>query len=188
MIMDIFDLLQNKPLINIAESTDIAINVGEAVDEFGIPDGTTEDDTADIDVGAGDAGDEGGFSFEEDTEGEESSGEEVTNPLEDIDDSEISLVTEMRISFATLYKDSKIKYERLVSRNLNSSDYGAEFKEIQDQYKDILHNMYLYLKNKHDKESVVTKILQFNKFKSLLNTLYDNANILLEKIDGAHVD
>lgn len=181
-MMDIFDLLQNKPQSSIAESASIGVvGVGEAEDQFGIPDGTfsEQEDTGGFDVGTSDAGDE--ISFDNTEEGEADSNE-ILNPLADIEDSELSLVTELRISFATLYKDSKIKYDRLITKNLNSSEYGADFKEIQDQYKDVLRNMYLYLKNKYEKESLPTKILQLNTFKIQLNTLHDAANQLLEKI------
>ena len=189
--MDLYDFLVKKPSINIDSSK----AYGEASDEFGmdfgIPTGTEQDDLSapsdsglneDPDMGFG--FDDGGMNdgFDQGVENEEG---KIVNPLDDIEDADLSLTTETRSNFATLYRESKTNYEKLLSKNLDSSEFGSDFKEIQEQYKAVLQNIRLYLKNKYDKESIVTKIMQLNDFKMQINTLNEASNSLLEKI-GVH--
>lgn len=190
--MDLYDFLVKKPSINIDSSK----AYGEASDDFGmdfgIPTGTEQDDlsvpsdnggsTEDPNMGFG--FDDGGMNdgFDQGVENEEG---KIVNPLEDIEDADLSLITETRSNFATLYRDSKTNYEKLLSKNLDSSEFGSDFKEIQEQYKAVLQNIRLYLKNKYNKESIVTKIMQLNDFKMQINTLNEASNSLLEKI-GVH--
>lgn len=179
--MDLFDILNKKPSVGIGESAFVA--VGE-VDEFGIPDGTLEDTSGD-DFGSEfeDTNfNEGDFGYDDSMGEEQGEEEKPINPLEDIEDSEISLVTELRRSYTSLYNDSKSKFERLTSKNFETSEYGAEFKEIHEQYKEILHNMYLYMKNKWERETLPTKILQLNRFKMQINNLHETVNDLLGRI------
>ena len=190
--MDLYDFLVKKPSINI-DSNKRAY--GEASDDFGmdfgIPTGTEQDDlsipsdsgsTGDPDMGY--SFDDGGMSdgFDQGVENEEG---KIVNPLDDIEDADLSLTTETRNNFTTLYRESKTNYEKLLSKNLDSSEFGSDFKEIQEQYKAVLQNIRLYLKNKYDKESIVTKIMQLNDFKMQINTLNEASNSLLEKI-GVH--
>lgn len=189
--MDLYDFLVKKPSINI----DSTKAYGEASDDFGmdfgIPTGTEQDDLSapsdsglneDPDMGFG--FDDGGMNdgFDQGVENEEG---KIVNPLDDIEDADLSLTTETRSNFATLYRESKTNYEKLLSKNLDSSEFGSDFKEIQEQYKAVLQNIRLYLKNKYDKESIVTKIMQLNDFKMQINTLNEASNSLLEKI-GVH--
>lgn len=189
--MDLYDFLVKKPSINIDSSK----AYGEASDDFGmdfgIPTGTEQDDLSvpsdsglneDPDMGFG--FDDGGMNdgFDQGVENEEG---KIVNPLDDIEDADLSLTTETRSNFATLYRESKTNYEKLLSKNLDSSEFGFDFKEIQEQYKAVLQNIRLYLKNKYDKESIVTKIMQLNDFKMQINTLNEASNSLLEKI-GVH--
>lgn len=190
--MDLYDFLVKKPSINIRSSK----AYGEASDDFGmdfgIPTGTEQDDlsvpsdnggsTEDPNMGFG--FDDGGMNdgFDQGVENEEG---KIINPLDDIEDADLSLTTETRSNFATLYRDSKTNYEKLLSKNLDSSEFGSDFKEIQEQYKAVLQNIRLYLKNKYNRESIVTKILQLNDFKMQINTLNEASNSLLEKI-GVH--
>lgn len=190
--MDLYDFLVKKPSINIDSSK----AYGEASDDFGmdfgIPTGTEQDDlsvpsdnggsTEDPNMGFG--FDDGGMNdgFDQGVENEEG---KIVNPLDDIEDADLSLTTETRSNFATLYRDSKTNYEKLLSKNLDSSEFGSDFKEIQEQYKAVLQNIRLYLKNKYNKESIVTKIMQLNDFKMQINTLNEASNSLLEKI-GVH--
>lgn len=190
--MDLYDFLVKKPSINIDSSK----AYGEASDDFGmdfgIPTGTEQDDlsvpsdnggsTEDPNMGFG--FDDGGMNdgFDQGVENEEG---KIINPLDDIEDADLSLTTETRSNFATLYRDSKTNYEKLLSKNLDSSEFGSDFKEIQEQYKAVLQNIRLYLKNKYNKESIVTKIMQLNDFKMQINTLNEASNSLLEKI-GVH--
>lgn len=190
--MDLYDFLVKKPSINIDSSK----AYGEASDDFGmdfgIPTGTEQDDlsvpsdnsgsTEDPNMGFG--FDDGGTNdgFDQGVENEEG---KIINPLDDIEDADLSLTTETRSNFATLYRDSKTNYEKLLSKNLDSSEFGSDFKEIQEQYKAVLQNIRLYLKNKYNKESIVTKIMQLNDFKMQINTLNEASNSLLEKI-GVH--
>lgn len=189
--MDLYDFLVKKPSINIDSSK----AYGEASDDFGmdfgIPTGTEQDDLSvpsdngfNEDPNMGSDFDDGVMNdgFDQGVENEEG---KIINPLDDIEDADLSLTTETRSNFATLYRDSKTNYEKLLSKNLDSSEFGSDFKEIQDQYKAVLQNIRLYLKNKYNKESIVTKIMQLNDFKMQINTLNEASNSLLEKI-GVH--
>ena len=191
--MDLYDFLVKKPSINIDSSK----AYGEASDDFGmdfgIPTGTEQDDlsvpsdnsgsTEDPNMGFG--FDDGGMNDDGSDQGVENEEGKIVNPLDDIEDADLSLTTETRSNFATLYRDSKTNYEKLLSKNLDSSEFGSDFKEIQEQYKAVLQNIRLYLKNKYNKESIVTKIMQLNDFKMQINTLNEASNSLLEKI-GVH--
>lgn len=191
--MDLYDFLVKKPSINIDSSK----AYGEASDDFGmdfgIPTGTEQDDlsvpsdnggsTEDPNMGFG--FDDGGMNDDGFDQGAENEEGKIVNPLDDIEDADLSLTTETRSNFATLYRDSKTNYEKLLSKNLDSSEFGSDFKEIQEQYKAVLQNIRLYLKNKYNKESIVTKIMQLNDFKMQINTLNEASNSLLEKI-GVH--
>lgn len=191
--MDLYDFLVKKPSINIDSSK----AYGEASDDFGmdfgIPTGTEQDDlsvpsdnggsTEDPNMGFG--FDDGGMNDDGFDQGVENEEGKIVNPLDDIEDADLSLTTETRSNFATLYRDSKTNYEKLLSKNLDSSEFGSDFKEIQEQYKAVLQNIRLYLKNKYNRESIVTKIMQLNDFKMQINTLNEASNSLLEKI-GVH--
>ena len=190
--MDLYDFLVKKPSINIRSNK----AYGEASDDFGmdfgIPTGTEQDDlsvpsdnsgsTEDTNMGFGFDDGEMNDGFDQGVENEEG---KIVNPLDDIEDADLSLTTETRSNFATLYRDSKTNYEKLLSKNLDSSEFGSDFKEIQEQYKAVLQNIRLYLKNKYNRESIVTKIMQLNDFKMQINTLNEASNSLLEKI-GVH--
>lgn len=191
--MDLYDFLVKKPSINIRSNK----AYGEASDDFGmdfgIPTGTEQDDlsvpsdnggsTEDPNMGFG--FDDGGMNDDGFDQGVENEEGKIVNPLDDIEDADLSLTTETRSNFATLYRDSKTNYEKLLSKNLDSSEFGSDFKEIQEQYKAVLQNIRLYLKNKYNRESIVTKIMQLNDFKMQINTLNEASNSLLEKI-GVH--
>ena len=191
--MDIFDFLVEKPKHNIKGSS---LTTSAEADDFGIPTGTEQDNVS------GDAPmDDGGMDFGTDDMGmnsDEFGNQEletpegtIENPLDDIEDADLSLTTEIRENFTSLYNDSKANYEKILSRNLDSSEFGADFKEIQEQYKAILQNIRLYMKNKFNKESIVTKVLQLNDFKMQINTLHTAVNTLSEKLgvkdDGVEV-
>ena len=189
--MDLYDFLVKKPSINIDSSK----AYGEASDDFGmdfgIPTGTEQDDLSvpsdngfNEDPNMGSDFDDGVMNdgFDQGVKNEEG---KIVNPLDDIEDADLSLTTETRSNFATLYRDSKTNYEKLLSKNLDSSEFGSDFKEIQEQYKAVLQNIRLYLKNKYNRESIVTKIMQLNDFKMQINTLNEASNSLLEKI-GVH--
>ena len=194
--MDIFDLLSKTRDKKPDESIKVDnpyITSGEA-DDFdmgGIPDGdfsgnmdTSFDDPGVADDGMG----MDPMSFD-DPQGMDGDGEiTIENPLDDVEDAEISLVANLRDNFATLYESSKDVYERFISKNFDSSDFGAEFKEIQSQFKDDLDSMYSYIKNKYDKESTTTRIIQFSRYKGRLNTLVDTTNELLAKLDKKTTD
>lgn len=180
--MDLYDFLMQKNEQKQNTFIEEYTAKGEA-DDLGIPTGL-DDETMQADDSVGDQDSDdfgGGFddSFGDETEGDTN---EIMNPLADIEDSELSLVTELRNNFTILYNDNKSRYEKLLSKNLDSSEFGPQFKEIQDQYKDVLTDIRLYLKNKYDNELLATKILQFNKFKAIINTLTESANQLLTKI------
>lgn len=180
--MDLYDFLMQKNEQKQNTFIEEYTAKGEA-DDLGIPTGL-DDEAMQTDDSVGDQDSDdfgGGFDdgFGDETEGDNN---EIMNPLADIEDSELSLVTELRNNFTILYNDNKSRYEKLLSKNLDSSEFGPQFKEIQDQYKDVLTDIRLYLKNKYDNELLATKILQFNKFKAIINTLTESANQLLTKI------
>lgn len=186
--------LVEKPKHNIKGSS---LTTSAEADDFGIPTGTAQDEISDepvdnsgnMDFGMDDTGMDMGMSTDEFGNQELETPEgKIQNPLEDIEDADLSLTTEIRENFASLYNDGKANYEKLLSRNLDSSEFGADFKEIQEQYKAILQNIRLYMKNKFNKESIVTKVLQLNDFKMQINTLHDAMNTLSEKIGVKNED
>ena len=195
--MDIYDFLVEKPKHNIKGSS---LTTSAEADDFGIPTGTPQDnvsgeppmDDGNMDFGIDDNMMDMGMSTDEFGNQELDTPEgKIQNPLDDIEDADLSLTTEIRENFTALYNDSKANYEKILSRNLDSSEFGPDFKEIQEQYKAILQNIRLYMKNKFDKESIVTKVLQLNDFKMQINTLHTAVNTLSEKLgvkdDGVEV-
>ena len=184
--MDIYDFLVEKPKHNIKGSS---LTTSAEADDFGIPTGTAQDD-----ISEGPSMDDGNMDFSTDDGMMDMSTDEfgnqeletpdgkIQNPLDDIEDADLSLTTEIRENFTSLYNDSKANYEKILSRNLDSSEFGTDFKEIQEQYKAILQNIRLYMKNKFNKESIVTKVLQLNDFKMQINTLHTAVNTLSDKL------
>lgn len=184
--MDIYDFLVEKPKHNIKGSS---LTTSAEADDFGIPTGTAQDD-----ISEGPSMDDGSMNFSTDDGMMDMSTDEfgnqeletpdgkIQNPLDDIEDADLSLTTEIRENFTSLYNDSKANYEKILSRNLDSSEFGTDFKEIQEQYKAILQNIRLYMKNKFNKESIVTKVLQLNDFKMQINTLHTAVNTLSDKL------
>ena len=184
--MDIYDFLVEKPKHNIKGSS---LTTSAEADDFGIPTGTAQDD-----ISEGPSMDDGSMDFSTDDGMMDMSTDEfgnqeletpdgkIQNPLDDIEDADLSLTTEIRENFTSLYNDSKANYEKILSRNLDSSEFGTDFKEIQEQYKAILQNIRLYMKNKFNKESIVTKVLQLNDFKMQINTLHTAVNTLSDKL------
>ena len=158
--MDIYDFLVEKPKHNIKGSS---LTTSAEADDFGIPTGTAQDD-----ISEGPSMDDGSMDFSTDDSMMDMSTDEfgnqeletpdgkIQNPLDDIEDADLSLTTEIRENFTSLYNDSRANYEKILSRNLDSSEFGTDFKEIQEQYKAILQNIRLYMKNKFNKESIVT--------------------------------
>ena len=184
--MDIYDFLVEKPKHNIKGSS---LTTSAEADDFGIPTGTAQDDISEepsMDDGSmGFGTDDGMMDMATDEFGNqelETPDGKIQNPLDDIEDADLSLTTEIRENFTSLYNDSKANYEKILSRNLDSSEFGADFKEIQEQYKAILQNIRLYMKNKFNKESIVTKVLQLNDFKMQINTLHTAVNTLSDKL------
>ena len=184
--MDIYDFLVEKPKHNIKGS---ALTTSAEADDFGIPTGTAQDNISEgpsMDDGNMDFGtDNGMMDMTTDEFGNqelETPDGKIQNPLDDIEDADLSLTTEIRENFTSLYNDSKANYEKILSRNLDSSEFGTDFKEIQEQYKAILQNIRLYMKNKFNKESIVTKVLQLNDFKMQINTLHTAVNTLSDKL------
>ena len=184
--MDIYDFLVEKPKHNIKGSS---LTTSAEADDFGIPTGTDQDD-----ISEGPSMDDGNMDFSTDdgmmdmatdefgNQELETPDGKIQNPLDDIEDADLSLTTEIRENFTSLYNDSKANYEKILSRNLDSSEFGTDFKEIQEQYKAILQNIRLYMKNKFNKESIVTKVLQLNDFKMQINTLHTAVNTLSDKL------
>ena len=184
--MDIYDFLVEKPKHNIKGSS---LTTSAEADDFGIPTGTAQDDISEgpsMDDGSmGFGTDDGMMDMSTDEFGNqelETPDGKIQNPLDDIEDADLSLTTEIRENFTSLYNDSKANYEKILSRNLDSSEFGTDFKEIQEQYKAILQNIRLYMKNKFNKESIVTKVLQLNDFKMQINTLHTAVNTLSDKL------
>ena len=184
--MDIYDFLVEKPKHNIKGSS---LTTSAEADDFGIPTGTAQDDISEgpsMDDSSMDfSTDDGMMDMATDEFGNqelETPDGKIQNPLDDIEDADLSLTTEIRENFTSLYNDSKANYEKILSRNLDSSEFGTDFKEIQEQYKAILQNIRLYMKNKFNKESIVTKVLQLNDFKMQINTLHTAVNTLSDKL------
>lgn len=109
-------------------------------------------------------------------------------PFEDVDDSEIALVSDLRENFAKLYETQFNVYNKLKSENLESTEFSKEFEFIIDNYKRTLNLLYRYIDTKYANEATTTKIMTFLDFKEQFTNYADRCNKLFAKINHKYND
>lgn len=144
---------------------------------------------------SGDGGfDDGGYddSYSDDSYGGDdySDGQDPQNslPFEDVDDSEIALVSDLRDNFAKLYETQFNVYNKLKSENLESTEFSKDFEFIIDNYKRTLNLLYRYIDTKYANEATTTKIMTFLDFKEQFTSYADRCNKLFAKINHKYKD
>ena len=122
--------------------------------------------------------DDGGF--------DENGEPRANDPFADVDDSEFSLISDLRENYAKLYNNQYISYNKLKSENYESSEYEKEFKVLIDMYKRTLNLLYVYISRKYKDESTTTKIMTFVEFKEKFVSITDECNRLIDLINQKH--
>nr|DAR71432.1 MAG TPA: Permuted papain-like amidase enzyme, YaeF/YiiX, C92 family [Caudoviricetes sp.] len=154
--------------------------------ESGSDDGLEMEDTGGSDDGLGDDGGFGsddGFSDDGfgDENGEGSEGQ-LPDPLADVDDSEKTLVKDLRSNMATFYKERERELEELLSSNISSLDYSKELTELTERYKTTLGLLEEYLRSQFYNESTSTKVNTFIQYKGTFNSINKAINNIYEKL------
>ena len=153
--------------------------------ESGSDDGVEMEDTGGND-GLGDDGfgSDDGFGNDDgfgDENGEGSEGQ-LPDPLADVDDSEKTLVKDLRSNMATFYKEREIELEELLSSNISSLDYSKELTELTERYKTTLGLLEEYLRSQFYNESTSTKVNTFIQYKGTFNSINKAINNIYEKL------
>ena len=143
-----------------------------------------QDDTQDIDIA-----DTGEDEYVDD-QGESNETPEV-DPEEDVADvneSNISLNSKLSESFVTLYTNQSEEIEKIVSSNLESSEFGAEFKILIEEYQTTLEILYDYKTRLFETESTAGRLERLIEFKSIFNNLTIQLNVLMASINDSDDD
>lgn len=153
---------------------------GEA-DEGDIPTGEIDEsgpvEESPVDAGGGGDYDDSGYEdFTDETENE-ADADTIPDPLADVDDSEKSLVRDLRENMATFYRKREADLEKILSSNISSSEYGEDIEKLIDKYKTTLTLFKDHLREGFYEGSVVSKTLTFVEYKAVFNQL----NKLLNK-------
>lgn len=175
----------NNNLKAFGESVSFPFSIIGLGEEDEIPSGElTEEGPADEpeDIGSEDTEDNMDFddSGEEDygfeDEGSDESNSQIEDPLKDVEDSDKSLVKNLRKNMATFYYSRESDLEKILSSNVATSDYGEEAMELIESYKSTLSLFEEYLRETFDTEATSRKVLSFVKYKSLFNRLNESFN------------
>lgn len=152
-------------------------------------------DTMMEDSGGGGNMDSGGFDdnysdegYSDDDSYNDGSDPQNRLPFEDVDDSEIALVSDLRDNFAKLYDTQFNVYNKLKSENLESTEFAKDFEFIIDNYKRTLNLLYRYIDTKYANEATTTKIMTFLDFKEQFTNYADRCNKLFAKINHKYKD
>ena len=185
--MDLLDLLvTNNSFKSFSESKPFS----EADEE--VPDGElNEEEVQDEDVEepieeTGDdeykdtAGDDTGEAPEE--EAPESNPEE---DVADVNDSNISLNNKLSESFVTLYTNQSEELGKVKTSNFESSEFGAEFKILIEEYQTTLEILYDYKIRLFETESTAGRMEKLIEFKSIFNNLTMQLNELLAGLNDS---
>lgn len=139
---------------------------------------------------ADDAGGEDTYDDQyDDSQGD--SNMEMENPednVNDVNDSNILLNSKLSTAFVTLYQNQKEELDKLRSSNLESSEFGAEFKVLIDEHQTTLEILYDYKTKKFETESTAGRMEMWIKYKSIFNNLSLQINNLLSKINEEEVE
>ena len=144
----------------------------------------TQDDTQDIDNA-----DTGEDEYVDD-QGESNETPEV-DPEEDVADvneSNISLNSKLSESFVALYTNQSEEIEKIISSNLESSEFGAEFKILIEEYQTTLEILYDYKTRLFETESTAGRMERLIEFKSIFNNLTIQLNVLMDSLNDSDDD
>ena len=186
--MELFDLIiKNSNLKAFSEADDMGIPDGNLNDPNNVGfEGGDEPPQADtyVDDGGGGYEDTG---YQDDTYQYDDTGDmpgEPNDPFADVDDSEISLVQDLRENYAKLYNNQYSAYQKFQSENLDSTEFSKEFDTLKKQYKTTLNLLYKYIETKYNNESTTTRIMEFINFKEQFSVLAKTCNRLLDKLNS----
>ena len=192
--MDLLDLLvTNNSFKSFSESKPFS----EADEE--VPDGElNEEEVQDEDVEepieeTGDdeykdtAGDDTGEAPEEAPE-EEAPESNPEEDVADVNDSNISLNNKLSESFVTLYTNQSEELDKVKTSNFESSEFGAEFKILIEEYQTTLEILYDYKIRLFETESTAGRMEKLIEFKGIFNNLTMQLNELLSGLNDSETE
>ena len=192
--MDLLDLLvtnnsfksfsESKPFSEADEEVpDGELNEEEVQDEnIEEPIEETDDDEY-VDT----AGDDTGEAPEEAPE-EEAPESNPEKDVADVNDSNISLNNKLSESFVTLYTNQSEELDKVKTSNFESSEFGAEFKILIEEYQTTLEILYDYKIRLFETESTAGRMEKLIEFKSIFNNLTVQLNELLAGLNDSETE
>lgn len=186
--MDLYSLINNEKVKAFKEDGLDEIPAGDVDNPDMMNDDTSSDSYSD-DGGYNDNYDnnydDSGYSDDQEYD---TSDPQKKLPFEDVDDSEIALVSDLRENFSKLYDTQFNVYNKLKSENLESTEFSKDFEFIIDNYKRTLNLMYKYIDTKYANEATTTRIMTFLDFKEQFTNYADRCNKLFAKINHKYKD
>lgn len=184
--MDLYTLINNDNLKAFKEDGLDEIPVGDVNNPDAMNEDTGGNDDFNDNSGYEDSyADDGSYN---DQGYDDNSDPQNKLPFEDVDDSEIALVSDLRDNFAKLYETQFTVYNKLKSENLESTEFAKDFEFIIDNYKRTLNLLYRYIDTKYANEATTTKIMTFLDFKEQFINYADRCNKLFAKINHKYKD
>lgn len=114
-------------------------------------------------------------------EGEEQE-QGLTDPYEGIEDSEKTLVKNLRENMATFYNNREADLEKISSSNMVTSEYGDEIAKVIENYKSSLQLYKDYLRDTFPNESTSRRVVSFLEYKALFNQMNKLLNNYFAKL------
>ena len=114
-----------------------------------------------------------------------------SNPEEDVADvnaSNISLNNKLSESFVTLYTNQSEELDKVKTSNFESSEFGAEFKILIEEYQTTLEILYDYKIRLFETESTAGRMEKLIEFKSIFNNLTVQLNELLAGLNDSETE
>lgn len=178
--------------IKIAYSEDTNLDSADSFEDF-VDGGFSGDDNSQQGMDSFDrfgGGDDFGGGFDDFSGGDGQQGPEGNLPmaaiefLENIDESEVHIVEKLLTNFSNLYSNQLSTYHRVVSYNLETTDFKDSIVKIKDQYKRSLAILRSYITEKYKNESTVARVEVFVEFKNIFTKLSDEVNDILNKLEN----
>ena len=114
-----------------------------------------------------------------------------SNPEEDVADvnaSNISLNNKLSESFVTLYTNQSEALDKVKTSNFESSEFGAEFKILIEEYQTTLEILYDYKIRLFETESTAGRMEKLIEFKGIFNNLTVQLNELLAGLNDSETE
>lgn len=105
--------------------------------------------------------------------------------LENIDESEVHIVEKLLTGYSNLYHNQLSTYNKLIVQNLETTDFKDSIESIKDQYKRSLAILKSYITDRYEKETTVSRVETFVKFKDIFEKLSIEVNDILDKVRKA---